>query len=107
MANPAVGEVDIELNGKVETLKSTLPAARLVSQLGGGFLNASARVSVMDFDLCVAIVAAGLGKQSKDVENAVFATGLADLIGPISTFVTYLANGGKPPKEDAPASGEA
>lgn len=107
MANAAVGEVDIILGDKIETMRSTVAAARIVSHMGSGFLNASARIAAMDFDLCVAVIAAGLGKKPADVEALVFAEGVANLSGEVSTFITYLANGGKPPREDATGSGEA
>jgi hypothetical protein len=107
MANAAIGEVDIELGGKIETLKSSIPAARTASQVGGGFIGASARVAAFDFDTVLHIVAAGLGKKPADVERAVFEAGMPTLSGPVSTFITYLANGGKPPKEDSAGTGEA
>lgn len=107
MANTAIGEVDIELDGKTETLKSSISAARTASQVGGGFIGASARVAAFEFDTILMIVAAGLGKKPADVERAVFEAGMPALAGPVSTFVTYLASGGKPPKEDSAGSGEA
>lgn len=103
MANEAIGEVETPLG----TLKSSIPAARVASQVGGGFIGASARVAAFDFDTILAIMAAGLGKKAADIEQAVFEAGMVNLSGPVSTFITYLANGGRPPREDASGSGEA
>ena len=103
MANSAIGEVETPLG----TLKCSIAAARTASQVGGGFIGASARVAAFEFDTILMIVAAGLGKKPADIEQAVFEAGMPALSGPVSTFVTYLANGGKPPKEDSAGAGEA
>lgn len=99
MADATIGEVDIELDGKTVTLQSTPAAAKRVSTMGGGFLGASARVATLDLDACVEAVAAGLNKKAADIEGAVYRAGVANLSGPVSTFVTYLANGGRAPIE--------
>jgi hypothetical protein len=102
-----VGEVEISLGGKTETLRSTLKAAKAVNA-GGGFINVLGKLAGMDHDFYVLVVAAGLDKRPIDVENKVYEVGLPSLTEPLSTFVQYLANGGKPlaPTEDA-GTGEA
>jgi hypothetical protein len=109
MANTAIGEVDIELDGKTETLKSTPKAARAVSAIGGGFLMVANKITIFDLDVITAVVAAGLGKRPTEVENAVYSAGAANLAAPLNTFVTYLANGGKPTDDQnkEAGSGEA
>jgi hypothetical protein len=91
----AVGEVEILLNGKPETLRSSLDAAKRVNALGG-FMSVHAKLQAYDFDFFVMVIAAGLGKKASDVEAPVYKTGLPKLLGDVSTFVNYLANGGKP-----------
>lgn len=92
----AIGEVEIELNGKAETLRCSLEAAKRVSGGGGGFMNVFNRLGAMDYECYVMVVSAGLGKRPIDVDNAVFKTGLPKLTEPLVTFVEYLTNGGRP-----------
>jgi hypothetical protein len=102
MADMAVGEVEITLDGKPATLKSTLAAAKRVNGIAGGYMAVLGRLGTMDHDAYVHVVAAGLDKKPSEVEDDVFRTGLLNLTEPLSTFVEYLVNGGKPA---APAKG--
>jgi hypothetical protein len=90
-----MSEVEITLNGKAETLRCTLRAAKRVNA-GGGFVEILRKLAVFDQDAYFGVVAAGLDKKVAEVEDAVFATGLPDLTEPLSTYVNLLANGGKP-----------
>jgi hypothetical protein len=54
------------------------------------------KVTIFDLDVCAAVVAAGLNKRPNEVEDAVWRAGVTNLAAPLNTFVTYLANGGKP-----------
>lgn len=107
MADASVGEVDILLDGKQVTLKSSLAAGKRVNA-GGGYITMLGRLGAMDHDAYVQVVSAGLDKKPSDVDAAVYRTGLPDLTQSLSTFVEYLANGGKPvaPAETS-GSGEA
>jgi hypothetical protein len=96
MANAAVGEVDITLDGKVETLKSTPAAARRISGIAGGYVPVLGRIGAFDHNTYVQVVAAGLDKKTGEVEDAVFRTGLLKLVDSLSEYVDYLINGGKP-----------
>jgi hypothetical protein len=100
---PELGEVDTPLG----TLKSTLRAARTVNSMGG-FAEVFRKLAVFDFDAYVSVVAAGLGKKPSEVEDDVFKAGLPALVEPLSTYVEYLSNGGKPlkPAPEGAASGE-
>lgn len=91
----SIGEVEITLNGKSETLRSSLDAAKRVNALGG-FMHVHTKLQAYDFDYFVMVIAAGLGKKAPDIESAVYKTGLPKLLGDVSMFVNYLANGGKP-----------
>jgi hypothetical protein len=99
-------EVEITLNGKRETLKTSLRAARAINGFFGNFVDAQERLNKVDQSAYVAIVAAGLDKKPGDVEEAVFAAGLDNLLAPLFTYVGALARGGRDPNaktEDAPA----
>lgn len=107
MADAAIGEVDILLDGKEVTLKSTHSAAKRVNG-GGGYIHVLDKLGGMDHDFYVMVVSAGLDKKPSDVDAAVYRTGLPNLTQSLCTFVEYLSNGGKPiaPSEDK-GSGEA
>ena len=104
-----VGEVEIKLNGKVETLRPSLGAAKRVNAMGG-FAHVVNRIQAADLDFYIMVVAAGLNKKNAEVEEAVYKTGLPALGADVVGFVNILANGGKPFEPDAPkgdATGEA
>lgn len=108
MADMTVGEVDIELDGKTVTLKSTLAAAKRVNA-AGGLRYIAERLDAYDFDAYVTVIAAGADKRNAEVEQAVFSAGMARLQVPLGVYIAFLASGGKPidpPKDGAPA-GEA
>lgn len=90
-----MSEVEITLNGKAETLRPSLGAAKRVNAMGG-FMNVHSRLQAYDLDVFTQVIAAGLEKKPSDVESAVYKTGLTNLLGDVSTFVNLLANGGKP-----------
>lgn len=90
-----IGEVDVTLDGKAETLKSTLKAAKAVNA-HGGFMNVLGRLGAMDQDFYVLVVSAGLDKKPSAVEDAVYKTGLTNLTSELTDYVMLLTNGGKP-----------
>lgn len=94
-----IGNVEIDLDGETVTLRPTLQAAQAISRLSGGISGAVRAVGQFDIDTIASVVSLGLGvsgKDAKDIPDRVFNTGLADLIGPVSTYLTILANGGRP-----------
>ncbi len=91
----SAGEVELDLNGKTETLRCTLRAGKLINA-GGGFAEVLRKLAGFDLDAYVYVVAAGLGRKPADVEEAVYSTGLVNLTEKLSEYVTLLANGGKP-----------
>jgi hypothetical protein len=99
------GDVEIKLNGKVETLRPSLGAAKRVNA-SGGFANVVNRIQAADLEFYILVVAAGLGKKNADVEEAVYRTGLPALGVDVIKFVNILANGGKPFEPEAPTEGE-
>ncbi len=99
----ADGEVEIKLDGKPETLRSSLGAAKRVNGMGG-FAQVLNKLQAFDLEYYVGVVSAGLGRKPHEVEEAVYKTGLPMLAGDLMVYVNLLANGGKPftePKADA------
>lgn len=103
-----VGEVEIKLDGKTETLRPSLGAAKRVNA-AGGFSQVMNKLMAYDFDYFVTVISAGLGKKPSQVEEAIYSTGLPNLVADCVTFVGYLANGGRPAEEspEAKDTGEA
>jgi hypothetical protein len=98
MTDSSIGEVEITLDGKSVTLRCGLAVAKRVNAYAGGsgFQGITARLGMVDFDTYVALIAFALDKKPIDVEGAVYRTGILTLTADLTTFVTYLANGGKP-----------
>lgn len=90
------GEIDITLADGSATLRSSLRAAKEVNAMFGDYQAAFKRLAAYDFSAYVAIVASGLGKQPRDVEERVYGVGLPSLTKPLSDFVALLSNGGRP-----------
>lgn len=102
------GDVEIILNGKAETLRPSLGAAKRVNA-AGGFSNVVSRIQAVDLEFYILVVAAGLGKKNAEVEDAVYKTGLPALGADVVKFINILANGGKPfepETSDGETSGE-
>ena len=87
---------------KVETplgdLVPTVEAARLLNANCGDFSNVVRQLSAFDFSTYVAVASAALGKKRNDIEIAVFAAGLSNLIDPFTLFVMSIIHGGIDPK---------
>lgn len=103
----ALSEVKMILDGESIVLRPTLRAAKEVNAFFGAFSKVYERLATFDLDAFIAMTAIGTGKKPKDVEDAVFRTGLPDLLLPLTQFCTLLANGGRLPAETKPAEGEA
>jgi hypothetical protein len=95
-------EITINLDGEQLVLRPSLLAAQQLSRAAGGFVELNNRISKLDFDTIVSVVALGLGygagttRQPQNLEERVWRTGLAELAVPCVQFVTLLANGGRP-----------
>ncbi|ETA72341.1 MULTISPECIES: hypothetical protein [Mesorhizobium] len=101
MSKPALGagNVEIELDGETVVLRPSLMAAQAISRQSGGISSAVRSVGNYDFDVIVSVVTLGLGatgQEAKAIPEKVWRTGLTDLIGPVSTYLTIIANGGRP-----------
>ena len=103
-AQLGAGNVSIELDGETVVLRPSLRAAQTISRQAGGIIGAVQALRTLDLDALTGIIAAGLGKEPKDISEAVWRTGAADLTPPATQFVMMLANGGRP--ADGSAGGE-
>ena len=110
-----VGEVEIELDGKKYTLRPSLGAAKRINAMGD-FQSVINKILSYDLSYYINVVAAGLDKRPQtlmevggvSMEEAVYKTGMHALVTPLSLYVGYLANGGKPVDNGAaPQTGEA
>lgn len=93
------GNVDIELAGEKVTLRPSLAAAQAISRQSGGISAAVAAVGGFDLDMIVSVVTLGLGvtgAEAKAIPDKVWRTGLTDLVGPVTKYLTIIANGGRP-----------
>ncbi len=99
--------VEITLDGQTVTLQYTLKASKKINGSFNGFTGAFQRLFSFDADAYAIVVAAGLGKEVRDVENDVFLAGYDTLAKPLSEYVAWLSNGGKAPapvNQDVPGN---
>lgn len=85
------GEVDTP----VGTLRCTLRASKEVSAHFGNFFRANERVSQVEHEAMVFVIAAGLGKTPEEIEDQVYTAGLLNLSAPVKKWLDLLANGGR------------
>lgn len=102
------GEITISLDDDKVVLRSTLRAAKAVSAGQGGFVGALQRISQFELAAYVSVVAAGSGRNEKEIEDAVFSAGIQSLAEPLTKYVALLMNGGRDPnaKSENEASGK-
>jgi hypothetical protein len=102
------GTVSITLNGKPVSLVCSIEAVEKINTAFGNFYTAQERVRLSDFAAHCVVVAAGLGKEPRDVKADVYATGMLDLVKPLADqFLNMLANGGRPLTADVPKGGDS
>ena len=103
------GNVEIELDGETAILRPSLKTCQTISRQSGGISSAVAAVGRFDFDIIVSVVTLGLGvkdEEAKSIPEKVWRTGLTDLVGPVTKFLTIIANGGRPVDENGGEEGE-
>ena len=95
-ASIGAGNVEIKLDGETVVLRPSLRAAQAISRQAGGIMAAVEAIGKFNLDVMTQVVALGLGREPKDVADAVWRTGMADLSGPVINYLSILANGGRP-----------
>lgn len=107
-ASIGAGNVTIILLGEERVLRPTLRAARSISAKAGGIMSAVQAIGRFDFDAMLTVVSLGLDitkpAEVNDLAEKIYGTGMADLVEPVTTYLSILANGGRP--VDAGGSGE-
>lgn len=93
------GDVPITIGGQEYVLKPTLKAAQELSR-NDGIGRMVQRCATLEIDAVVQVIAAGLGRTSKDLPEKVYETGLRLLAPACITFLTNLSNGGRPITEE-------
>lgn len=100
MTTLGAGNVDLVLEGETVTLRPTLRAAQVLSKQSGGLMAAVQAVAKFDIEVMVSVIALGLSVTNPRDVNAlaekVWATGMTELVEPVTNFLTILANGGRP-----------
>lgn len=93
MSRVDYGQVDIELDGETLTLKPTLAAMQKINKQCGSIRAAITHAYNVDFDVVVAVIAAGAGigqREAKDLPEKVFAAGVVNLAPAVSEFLGML-----------------
>lgn len=104
-ATLSAGDVQLMLDGEMVTLKPTLRAAQTISRQAGGIVAALQAVGRFDLDVVTQVVGLGLNKVKPgdlpELTEQIYSTGLTEVVPAVTTFLTNLANGGRPaPKTD-------
>lgn len=112
------GEVAVEILDSSFTklerhvLTASLNCCRSLSRMDGGLLPLAQKVASLDMDTIMTVLYLGLGyygtrRPPKDLEERIYRTGFVKFTTPCSTLITYVANGGKAPKDTTGESAEA
>jgi len=97
MANKDLGELELDLDGELVVLTPSLDACMTISRMYGGVTNVIPRLTSLDFDTIVQIIAAGTGRNpSKILQEKVYKTGVVNVVSTLIDFVAIVNNGGKP-----------
>jgi hypothetical protein len=102
MSKPSIGagNVTITLDGEEVTLRPTLRAAQTISKQSGGIMSAVQAIGRFDLEVMTSVIALGLNvtgpRDVNDVAEKVWSTGMADLVEPVTRYLSILANGGRP-----------
>ncbi len=111
MAKPSsgAGTVAIKLDYEEVVLRPTLKPPQTTSLQNGGIMIAVERVTRFDLEAITSVVALVLGREAKDVADAVWRTGCSTRAPHVIKYLGMLANGGRPADggegEDDPLNG--
>jgi hypothetical protein len=105
MSDTDTYRLTIALGGESATLQPSLRAAEALSTKFGGLMNVFPHLAAYDLEAYVDVVAIALGRSGDDeratIKAGVYATGGAELVGPLTRYVGSLMNGGRAPKSEA------
>lgn len=104
-----VSGIDVTLDGETHTLKPSLKAATTISRQFGGFMGAVQALAASDLNAYLVIARSGIAAKTistDDLNEAVYSTGIQNLMEPFLRYVRILQNGGREPVEDEDHNGE-
>lgn len=90
-----IPSVEIPFGDSTLDLKVDFTRSKQINSAFGGFVAAYQKVTGLDLQACIAIVALGSGKDVADVEAALYAQGLNVVKEPLERYLNLLANGGR------------
>lgn len=98
MSQPEIGAGDVKIDlvdhGEV-TLRPTLDACRRLSSGPGGINKMVERCKDWEFEAILAVITAGLGRNSKELPDLIFKTGMLTLAPACIDFLFIISNGGR------------
>ena len=107
----AVAVVELALGDRTLVLTPTLRAAQEINRRCGSLSGALQGIAQLNLETFAAVIRAGAkltDAQAKEVEEELFAFGLAKATGPLARFLTLLLNGGRDPDaEERKPAGES
>lgn len=95
MSKTLRGTMTVTLLDDEYTLKPTLDAVRKIEARFGGLRGALEALSGMSVEVCAIVIAAGAGlgqRQAKELPEAVFETGVADVTAQLLPYISVLMN---------------
>lgn len=97
-AEVGLGDVELTVDGIKLVLRPSLGACIALSK-NGGLQDAVRRCVNLEFDAIHSVISQGIGRSAKELPEKIYKEGLRNLSGPCISFLTNLANGGKPVEE--------
>jgi len=98
-ADPNLGEVKVRLGDREYTLTPSLGACMSLSK-NNGIVGAITRCRNLEMETIVEVLAAGLGRRSRDLPELVYQAGAIKVMPACITFLSNLSNGGRPLREE-------
>ena len=90
------GNISVFLDGDEHFLTPNLKACIALSNVKGGISQLVQRCLDLEFDAIKLVITNGLGKNSKDLPEIIYRSGLINLQTACIQYLHIIANGGKP-----------
>lgn len=97
-------DLEIEIDGEKYALRASSNAASTISNRFNGFVGAFQALQMLDLSVVQFIIRTGITDKNistKDLNEAVWRTGVGELTGTLAKYVSRLQNGGRDPNEEA------
>lgn len=94
---PGSADIKLTLDGEEVYLKPTLEACLGISRLHHAPITTAGKVTDMDFDTILMVLALGLGVEpNKKLQDKLYRTGILEVRDPLIKFIHVVNNGGRP-----------